>query len=113
MPYRDQSTVQNWVSEFLRSQSDSAPDISVLEQVYPEGRDIGMVTVVLNTAPTSAYLRPVQVDDAPRWSVHFEARDEGFDLDASGVLTLAADLTVLGELCAYLQDRTDATLQAG
>ncbi len=108
MPYRDQATVQSWVADFLSTHEDAAPEISVLEQYYTEGPDSGLVVVQLRNATTIPSLQPAVIDDDPTWRVHFEAREEGFDLDADGVEKLAADLDLLSRLCNYLQHRTDA-----
>ncbi|MCT9821260.1 protein-L-isoaspartate carboxylmethyltransferase [Microbacterium sp. W1N] len=112
MPYRDQATVQSWVSEFVDTQQSIAPDVSVLEQNYISGPDSGLVVVSLRTASTVTYIQPVVENDIPRWVVTFEPRSEAFDLDAVGVAKLSTDLRTLADLCEFLQRKTDDARRA-
>lgn len=107
MPYRDQATVQSWVSEFFGGWEGAAPDITVLEQNFVPGPESGLVVVTLRTASTVTYVQPVVEEGEPRWLVTFEARTEAFDLDAVGVAKLSTDLGTLSDLCAFLQLKTD------
>ncbi|RLK52632.1 protein-L-isoaspartate carboxylmethyltransferase [Microbacterium telephonicum] len=107
MPYRDQATVESWVTEFILRQQGIYPDVAVLEQNYVAGPDSGLVVVSLRTASTVTYIQPVVDAGIPRWVVTFEPRSESFDLDAVGVAKLSADLLTLSELCAHLQRKTD------
>jgi hypothetical protein len=112
MPYRDQATVESWVSDFYRSHRGMSPEVSVLEQNFTSGPESGLVVVQLRTASTVTYIQPVVTDGVPRWIVTFEARAEQLDMDAEAVAKLSADLQLLSELCAHLQSATDAVLVA-
>lgn len=109
MPYRDQATVESWVASFLETLDGELPDISVLEQYYTEGPETGLVVVSLRNASTVTYLQPSVRDGQPVWLIHFEAREDAFDLDGTEVARLAEDLLLLSRLCNYLQGRTDAS----
>ncbi len=109
MPYRDHTTVQSWVADFLSTYEGGTPDLSVVEQYFTEGPETGLVVVQLRSASTITSVQPTVLDDGvPTWRVHFAARDEGFELDGAGVARLAADLQLVSLLCTYLQTRTDA-----
>jgi hypothetical protein len=111
MPYRDQLTVESWVREFTEQHPGVATEISVLDKDYTAAPDSGLVIVSLRTASTVTYIHVAMVDDTAKWIVTFEARNESFDLDAEGVARLADDLSTLGLLCTFLQDKTDAALR--
>ncbi|MFT4280875.1 protein-L-isoaspartate carboxylmethyltransferase [Microbacterium sp.] len=106
MPYRDQATVERWVEEF-RGLQPVKTHVSVLEKDFTSGPDSGLVVVSLRTASTVTYIQPVLIEDLPRWTVTFEARNESFDLDSEGVAALAHDLSMLAQLCEFLQTKTD------
>lgn len=110
MPYRDRVTVEGWVDEFRRQQPVETR-IAVLEKDFTAGPDSGLVVVSLRTASTVTYIQPVITDGAPRWTVTFEPRSEGFDLDSAGVAALSHDLGTLAQLCEFLQDKTDEILR--
>ena len=112
MPYRDQATVNGWVREFLDANAGTAADVSVVDNDYTAGPDSGLVVVSLRNASTVTYIQPVVREGEPQWLVTFEARGESFDLDASGVARLAADLTTIARMCEHLQVKTDAAIQA-
>ena len=112
MPYRDQATVNSWVRDFFADREGAAPEVSVLEKDYMAGPDSGMVVVTLRKTPTMTYVHVVVNDGAPRWVVTFEGRTESIDMDGGDVGRLAHDLTALAALCDYLQERTDAAIEA-
>ncbi|KIC58143.1 hypothetical protein [Microbacterium hominis] len=110
MPYRNQETVASWVRDYLEDRNVDASSVSVLEKDFTPGPDSGLVVVALSNASTVTYIQPVITDGHPRWMVTFEPRTEGFDLDATGVARLSADLSDLAELCSYLQGRTEQAI---
>ena len=113
MPYRNQATVQAWVDEYFAAEPEMAALVTVLEKDFTPGPESGMVVVSLRNASTVTYIQAVvDASGAPHWVVTFEARNEGFDLDADGVHALAADLASVGELCEFLQRKTVAALEA-
>ncbi len=111
MPYRDQTTVDGWVREFLDSNANTHTQVSVLDKDFTAGPDSGLVVVSLRNASTVTYIHPVIRDGAPRWIVTFEARRESFDLDFVGVAQLSADLSLISRLGEHLQMKTDAAVQ--
>jgi hypothetical protein len=111
MPYRDQATVDGWVQEFLESNAGTAAEVSVVDKDFTAGPDSGLVVVSLRNASTVTYIQPVVREGTPQWLVTFEARGESFDLDASGVARLAADLTTIARMCEHLQNKTAAAIE--
>jgi len=112
MPYRDQATVEGWVSEFLESNRDTPAEVSVVDKDFTAGPDSGLVVVSLRNASTVTYIQPVVREGVPQWVVTFEARGESFDLDFAGVGRLAADLATIARMCENLQIKTDAAVRA-
>lgn len=110
MPYRDQATVSAWVRNFIDANPDVSTEISVLEKDFVSGPDSGLVAVSLRNASTVTYIQAVVRDDQPTWVVTFEARPDGFDLDAAGVERLAEDLFTIARICTHLQSATDVAL---
>ena len=112
MPYRNQATVQRWVDDYLAERPEQAGSVTVLEKDFTPGPESGMVVVSLSNASTVTYVQATVVDGQPHWVVTFEARTEGFELDATGVHRLASDLMTIAGLCDYLQVRTEEALAA-
>lgn len=112
MPHRDRATIESWITEFLQHREIEALDITVLDRNFEAGPDSGLVVVTLRDASTLTYIHPQIRQGVPRWVVTFEPRSEGMDLDAGETEQLGSDITVLSELCAFLQSKTDAALSA-
>lgn len=112
MPYRNQTTVQGWIDDYLTTRPDQAGDVTVLEKNFTPGPDSGLVVVSLSNASTVTYIQPVADEAGPRWIVTFEPRSDSFDLDATGVGRLAEEIATIAGLCAFLQMRTDALVAA-
>lgn len=112
MPYRDRTTVDSWISEYLASRAPQASQIAVLDKNFQSGPDSGLVVFELRTASTITYAHPVVEHGVPRWIVTFEPRSEPLDLDATGLEQLSADIGMLSGLCIFLQMKTDAALLA-
>ncbi len=107
MPYRDRAHVERWLSDFWDTHSVLSERLSVLDDGFEPGRDSGLVVASLGRTPGVSYLSVSLVDGRPRWKVTFEPRTEPIELDAVGVRELADEIGALGQLCAYLQQRTD------
>lgn len=107
MPHRDRATVAAWIDEFNGGWHPIATTVDVLEQREADGSDRGLVVVRLRTAPTVTYLHTVD-DEHPVWVATFEARDHDIHLDSTELTQLADDFAVLANLCAFLQQKTDA-----
>lgn len=112
MPYRDRATIESWITEFVQHRGLDALDITVLDRNFESGPDSGLVIVTLRDASTLTYIHPQIRQGLPRWIVTFEPRTEGMDLDAGETEQLGSDITILGEICAFLQSKTDAALSA-
>lgn len=110
MPYRNQVTVQGWIDDYIASRPDQSAEVTVLEKNFTPGPESGLVVVSLSNASTVTYIQPVVDEIGPRWVVTFEPRADPFDLDATGVGRLAADLATIAGLCGFLQMRTDAAI---
>lgn len=112
MPYRDRSTVESWVSEFVLARSTGDFHVAVLDKNFQAGPNSGLVVVTLRSAGTITYLHPEVRRGVPRWVVTFEPRSDTLDLDAKAVEQLAEDIAGVAELCAFLQLKTDAAVLA-
>ena len=91
MPYRDRTTVERWVNEYIVSHS---------------------VVVTLRSASTITFLHPEVRQGVPTWVVTFEGRSGALDMDDADLRTLAADVTALAELRSFLQQKTDEVVLA-
>ena len=110
MPYRDKSTVDGWVADWLRHRDTDRADIAVLDDRSVPRANSAVVVVMLRSASTITHLRPVLRDERPCWVATFEPRDDLIELDHSGLRTLAEDMALLGDLLDTLQSRTDAAV---
>lgn len=109
MPFRSQQTLELWLEEFRALGYTIAGTIKVMEQDGEDGDNTGLVGVRLANAQTVTYVQP-EAPYSPRWVVTMEARDEPVVLDSVGLMDLAAELTVVSALCAFLQAKSAATL---
>ncbi|WCD93550.1 protein-L-isoaspartate carboxylmethyltransferase [Microbacterium sp. nov. GSS16] len=112
MPYRDRTTVESWVDEYIESHSADSLGVAVLDKNFEAGPDSGIVVVTLRTASTITFLHPEIRRGSPIWIVTFEERNETLDLDDVALRQLAEDLTALTELRTFLQRKTDAVVLA-
>jgi hypothetical protein len=69
------------------------------------------VVVPLGNATTTVYMQPLRPGD-PRWRVTFEPQPDETVLSSSELLDLAAELQVAAELCAFLEARSAAHIDA-
>ena len=107
MPYRDRTTVERWVNEYIVSHSADSPGVAVLDKNFEAGPDSGLVVVTLRSVNTITFLHPEIREGAPVWIVTFEARSGSSDMDDEALRLLAADIAALAELRTFLQQKTD------
>jgi len=112
MPYRDRTTVETWVNEYIVSHSADSLGVAVLDKNFEAGPNSGIVVVTLRSASTITFLHPEIRQGSPIWVVTFEGRNETLDLDGDALAQLAEDLSALAELRSFLQEKTDAVVLA-
>lgn len=106
MPYRDQATVQSWITQYLELH-DRPLAIQVLDKNFESGPDSGLVIVSLQSAATIIYAHPIIEQGAPRWVVTFDPRSDSLDLDAAALTMMSQEIAALAGLCEFLQKKTD------
>ncbi|MCJ1708708.1 hypothetical protein [Microbacterium sp. VKM Ac-2923] len=79
-----------------------AGTIKVVEQEDADGQDTGLVVITLSNANASIYMQPKGYDE-PLWEATLGARPEDLTLSPHDMASLAAELVVAGNLCAFLQ----------
>jgi hypothetical protein len=107
MPFRNSVTLETWLEEFRSKGSLIDGSVKVMDQDGDDGADTGLVGVTLAYSSSVAYIQP-ETTKSTRWLVTFEARDTQVDLDAATVLKLAAELTTVSALCAFLEEKSRA-----
>ncbi|MEV7632663.1 protein-L-isoaspartate carboxylmethyltransferase [Microbacterium sp. NPDC089318] len=112
MPYRDRTTVERWVNEYIVSHSADSLGVAVLDNNFQSGPNSGMVVVTLRSATTITLLHPEIRRGMPIWVVTFEGREGSIDMDDADLRLLADDIARLAELRSYLQEKTDAVALA-
>lgn len=110
MPYRDRTTVESWVNEYIAAHDADSLGVAVLDKNFEAGPDSGLVVVTLRSAHTITLLHPEIRSGAPTWVVTFESRSSPIDMDDADLRLLAADITDLADLRAFLQQKTDAVV---
>jgi hypothetical protein len=105
MPFRSARTLEGWLDEFLALGYPAAGELRVITQDGASGADTGLVSVQLTDADTSIYIQPAP-DASDHWTVTLEARDEALSFDAPGLFRLAAELSSVSALCAFLQAKS-------
>jgi len=71
------------------------------------GANTGLVVFRLGHAPTGVFIQPSS-HDASAWVATMEPRNEDLHLDSAGLLELSAELAAVSELCAFLEERSQA-----
>ena len=107
MPFRSRETLEQWLEEFRTLGYPIAGAVKVMQQDGEDGANTGLVGVQLANADTVTYVQP----DGPysqRWVVTMEARDAAIDLDSAQLMNLAAELSMVSALCAFLQAKSAA-----
>ena len=107
MPFRSMSTLEAWLEEFRSLNHALDGSIRVMGQDGDDGANTGLVGVTLTHGVAVTYIQP-ESTHSPRWLVTFEARDTAVELDSESVLQLAAELTTVAALCAFLEARSAA-----
>ena len=111
MPFRNMTTLESWLDEFQSKGYPLDGSIRVMGQDGDDGANTGLVGVTLTHAAVVVYIQPESLDSA-RWLVTFEAREAQLDLDSASVLRLAAELTTVSALCAFLEGKSGAYVGA-
>jgi hypothetical protein len=107
MPFRNSITLEAWLDEFRSKGYIIDGSVKVMDQDGDDGADTGLVGVTLAYSSAVAYIQP-ESRESTRWLVTFEARESQVDLDAPTVLKLAAELTTVSALCAFLEDKSSS-----
>jgi len=107
MPFRSMSTLESWLEEFRGQGHAVADHVKVVPQDGDDGANTGLVAVELAQGSIATYIQP-SAEGSPEWVVTMEARDSAMTLDAVSISALAAELTMVSALCAFLQSRSAA-----
>jgi hypothetical protein len=105
MYFHSIDTLQSWVRDFEQSHT-FAGKIRIIPQDGTEGADTGLVAMRLAASPAEIYLEP-PTEPGAEWSVVFEPREHEVRLSSAQLVSIAADVTALAQLCAHLQQKTD------
>ena len=105
MPFRSRETLEAWVEEFRSLGYPFPGTFKVMQQDGDDGANTGLVGVQLAHASTVIYVQP-EGPYALKWVATMEARDEPVMLDSVGLMNLAAELSVVSALCAFLQAKS-------
>ena len=101
------STDWSWLDEFEQLGYRFRSEVKVIQQDGAGGADTGLVSVRLVDAGTVITIQP-EIRGAIRWAITMEPRESPVMMDAPAVLNLAAELTVVSTLCAFLQAKSVA-----
>ena len=105
MPFRNATTLQRWLDEFLVLQGQSDGSIRVMEQDGAGGADTGLVSVRLANASTVTYIHP-EGAGSTTWLVTMEPRETPVVLESEAVAELAEELDTVARLCAFLERKS-------
>src|SRR5689334_22125095 len=106
MSFHSFETLVSWVMEFERSHT-FAGEVRVIPQDGSDGADTGLIAMRLVNSPAEIYIDP---PDGTRseWSVVFEPPEAEVRLGSAQLVTIAADVTALAQMCAFLQAKTSS-----
>lgn len=107
MPFRSLDTIESWLDEFRSKDYPVDGSIRVMPQDSDDGSDAGLVGVHLVNSPVVIYIQP-ESPASTRWAVTFESRESETILSSAEVLKLAAELTMVSALCAFLEAKSAA-----
>ena len=79
-----------------------AGQLKVVDQEDADSQDTGLVVMNLMNAKASIYMQPTGYDE-PLWEATLTARPDDLTLSPHDMASLAAELVVAGNLCAFLQ----------
>lgn len=102
MPVRSKLLLEEWVDEFLQRGNSSSVRIDVAVQDGTDGRDTGLVVVRLQNVDADIYMQPVGFDQS-EWEATLTARSGDLTLTPFELAGLAAEITIAGNLCTFLQ----------
>jgi len=105
MPFRSQRTLERWLEEFRALGHPILGTVKVMEQDGDEGANTGLVGVRFANASTITYIQP-EAPYSVKWVVTMEPREEPVVLDAARLRELAAEVSVVAELCEFLEARS-------
>ncbi len=106
MPFRSMEILQSWVAEFEDVNPAVTGTIRVIPQDGEAGADTGLIGVRILHSPTEIYIEP-PARTGEEWTVTFEPREEFVRLGSSAIRVMAAEVTKLADLCAFLQRKSD------
>lgn len=101
-PRRSRDQLRVWVEEFLTQGHAVTGTIKVVDQEDADGQDTGLVVMDLRNTKASVYMQPRGYDD-PLWEATLTARPDDLTLTPHDMASLAAELVIAGNLCAFLQ----------
>ncbi len=101
-PRRSGDQLKVWVDEFLAQGHAIVGSIKVVDQEDADRQDTGLVVMNLRNAKASIYMQPRGYDD-PLWEATITSRPEDLTLNPHDMASLAAELVIAGNLCAFLQ----------
>lgn len=101
-PPRSKELLESWVSHFVSENSARAMAIDVAVQDGSEGRDTGLVVVRLNYGGVEVFMQPTSLDSTT-WETTLTARPGELTLSPYELSSLAAEVAVASNLCAFLQ----------
>ncbi|PTT22457.1 hypothetical protein DBR36_01825 [Microbacterium sp. HMWF026] len=101
-PRRSRDQLIAWVDEFREQGHLFAGQLKVVEQEDADSQDTGLVVMNLMNAKASIYMQPRGYDEL-LWEATLTSRPEDLTLSPHDMASLAAELVVAGNLCAFLQ----------
>lgn len=111
MPFRTLVTLQSWLDDFTALGYDTGI-LRVIPQETDDDADTGLIAAKLKSVSTTFFVAPEPGEGATRWAVTFEPREDAAPLPGGRVMALSAELAMLSALCAYLQSRAEAFVDA-
>ena len=106
MPFRNATTLQRWLDEFLALEHRVDGSIRVMSRTEADGANTGLVSVQLANASTITYIQP-EGAGSTSWLVTMEAREAPVVLDSGAVTGLAEELDTVAKLCAFLEQKSE------
>ncbi|WP_461471298.1 hypothetical protein [Microbacterium sp. HJ5] len=99
--------MESWLAEYRALEKPQGDAARVMVQDGEDGANTGLVVFRLGQAPTGVYIQPAD-QDPTKWVATMEAREENLVLDPAGLLGLSAELAAVSELCAFLEQKSQA-----
>jgi hypothetical protein len=105
MPFREGSTIERWVAEFLDLGYDSRGLVRVIPQDPADGDNSGLVAVRLESIDTSIFIQPREIGSY-QWVTTLEENDKLHEFTASQLAALSAELIMVSALTAFLEAKS-------